>query len=421
MLFLCTAAGWAQGLVKGKVLDKRNSEPLSFVNVKVSQTATGKFVSGGMTDAVGNFNIQGLANDRYTLELTFVGYKTETRKFEITSSNTNQHYNIIYMSEDAKMLKGVTVTGQRSAMKLEVDRKTFDVAQLIGNAGQSASEVLDNIPSVEVDNDGNVSLRGNSSVEVWINGKASGLTTDNRAQILQQLPAETIESIEVIDNPSAKFSAEGSAGIINIVLKKDRKAGYYGSLQAGANTKGGANSSFNINYNSGLLDAYANIGYRHRQNTGYTESTQTSNTYNQSYKADNDNWGNNLFTRAGLTLHASKKDDLSLSGMLMKGERKSKSFTPYRYTAVADGLSNYLMDRLTRSSSDMNMFYTEFNYRHTFSKRHLLDFTVDYSRWKSDGDNFYRDSTVWEGNDVHAYDYQYRPQHINNRRWEVSI
>ena len=421
MLFLCTAAGWAQGLVKGKVLDKRNSEPLSFVNVKVSQTATGKFVSGGMTDAVGNFNIQGLANDRYTLELTFVGYKTETRKFEITASNTNQHYNIIYMSEDAKMLKGVTVTGQRSAMKLEVDRKTFDVAQLIGNAGQSASEVLDNIPSVEVDNDGNVSLRGNSSVEVWINGKASGLTTDNRAQILQQLPAESIESIEVIDNPSAKFSAEGSAGIINIVLKKDRKAGYYGSLQAGANTKGGANSSFNINYNSSLLDAYANIGYRHRKNTGYTESTQTSNTYNQSYKADNDNWGNNLFTRAGLTLHASKKDDLSLSGMLMKGERKSKSFTPYRYTAVADGLSNYLMDRLTRSSSDMNMFYSEFNYRHTFSKRHLLDFTVDFSRWKSDGDNFYRDSTVWEGNDVHAYDYQYRPQHINNRRWEVKL
>ena len=98
MLFLCTAAGWAQGLVKGKVLDKRNSEPLSFVNVKVSQTATGKFVSGGMTDAVGNFNIQGLANDRYTLELTFVGYKTEIRKFEITSSNTNQHYNIIYLS-----------------------------------------------------------------------------------------------------------------------------------------------------------------------------------------------------------------------------------------------------------------------------------------------------------------------------------
>ena len=421
MLILCTATGWAQGLVKGKILDKRNSEPLSFVNVKVTQTANGKFVGGGMSDANGNFKIQGLANAKYTLELTFVGYKSETRKFEINASNPNQHYNIIYMSEDAKMLKSVTITGQRSAMKLEVDRKTFDVAQLIGNAGQSASEVLDNIPSVEVDNDGNVSLRGNSSVEVWINGKASGLTTDNRAQILQQLPAESIERIEVIDNPSAKFSAEGSAGIINIVLKKDRKAGYYGSLQAGANTMGGANSSFNINYNSKLLDAYANIGYRHRKKTGYTESTQTSNTYDQRYKADNDRWGNNLFTRAGLTFHASKKDDLSLSGMLMKGKGKSKSFTPYEYTAVADGLTDYRMDRLTRSSNDMNMFYSEFNYRHSFTDRHFLYFTVDYSRWKSDGDNFYRDSTVWEGNDVHAYDYQYRPQHINNRRWEVKL
>jgi len=134
--------------------------------------------------------------------------------------------------------------------------------------------VLENIPSVEVDNDGNVSLRGNTSVEVWINGKASGLTSDNRAEILQQLPAESIERIEVIDNPSAKFSAEGSAGIINIVLKKDRRAGYYGSVQVGANTKGGANTSFNINYNSSLIDAYASVGYRHREGEGESVSRQ---------------------------------------------------------------------------------------------------------------------------------------------------
>ena len=126
------------------------------------------------------------------------------------------------------LLNEVVVTGQRSTVKLEVDRKTYDVDQNIANAGGSASDVLENIPSVEVDQDGNVSLRGNESVEVWINGKASGLTSDNRGEILQQLPAESIEKIEIIDNPSAKFSAEGSAGIINIVLKRDRKAGYYG-------------------------------------------------------------------------------------------------------------------------------------------------------------------------------------------------
>ena len=250
----------AQGFVKGKVLDKQNSEPLGFVNVRITQKASGAFVGGGMTDSEGNFTVKNLKNGAYVLTLTFVGYKEETRDFELTADSPKKTFTRIYMSENRNELAGVTITGQKSTMKLEVDRKSFDVTQLISNSGEAASDVLDNIPSVEVDNDGNVSLRGNSSVEVWINGKSSGLTSDNRAQILQQLPAESIEKIEVIDNPSAKFSAEGSAGIINIVLKKNRKAGYYGSLQAGGGTRGGANTSFNINYNSSKLDAYANIG-----------------------------------------------------------------------------------------------------------------------------------------------------------------
>ena len=425
LLIVAALTATAQGLVKGKVLDKKTDTPLGFVNVRVSSTADSKLVGGGMTDADGNFSVAGLKNGKYTLSLSFMGYKEEQRQFEITAAARQQSYSRLYMTEDAKLLKGVTVTGQKGTMKLEVDRKSFDVSQLISNAGQSASDVLDNVPSVEVDNDGNVSLRGNSSVEVWINGKASGLTSDNRAQILQQLPAESIERIEVIDNPSAKFSAEGSAGIINIVLKKDRKAGYYGSVQAGATTRGGANSSFNINYNSGLLDAYANIGYRHRSNKGYGESQQTSNTYNQTYSSDNNRWGNNLFTRAGLTLHASKNDDLTLSGMLMRGGGRSNSFTPYIYTAVREGLNDYRLDRLTRSKDEMQMYYGEFNYRHTFGKRHFIDFTADMSKWKMDGDNWYQDSTVTSlGYGVEPdvdYEYQYRPQRINNRRSEIKL
>ena len=229
-LLLCSTMAFSQGLVKGRVLDKNTNEALSYVNVKISQQGSDALLKGAVTDIDGKFSIDGLRNGDYTLTLTFVGYKTYTRNFTISSKNSSHHYTALYLSEDAHSLKEVTVTGQKSTMKLEVDRKSFDVSQLIGNAGQSASEVLENIPSVEVDNDGNVSLRGNTSVEVWINGKASGLTTDNRAQILQQLPAESIDHIEVIDNPSAKFSAEGSAGIINIVLKKDRTPGYYGSL-----------------------------------------------------------------------------------------------------------------------------------------------------------------------------------------------
>lgn len=230
-------AALAQGSVRGRILDKQTDEVMQFVNVAVL-TPQGKVVKGGITDATGQFNIGGLADGRYTLQVSFVGYKTLTRQFTLTPQHRREHYNLLYLGEDATMLKEVQVTGQRSQMKLEVDRKVFSVDQMLAAAGGSASDLLEQIPSIEVTTDGEISLRGNSSVEVWINGKASGLTTDNRAEILQQIPAESIERIEVIDNPSAKFSPEGSAGIINIILKRDRKAGYYGSLRAGVNKYG---------------------------------------------------------------------------------------------------------------------------------------------------------------------------------------
>lgn len=421
LLCLCAYTGWAQGIVKGKILDRQKSEPLGFVNIKVTEQGSDKFAGGGITNAGGNFNVTGLKDGKYTLTLTFMGYKDVTRQFEITPAKREVQFKLLYMAEDAKQLNEVTVTGQRATMKLEVDRKSFDVGQLISNAGQSASDVLDNVPSIEVDNDGNVSLRGNSSVEVWINGKASGLTSDNRAQILQQLPAESIDRVEVIDNPSAKFSAEGSAGIINIVLKKDRKAGYYGSVQAGGDTRGGANTSFNVNYNSRLIDSYLNIGYRHRANTGHMESQQTSDKYNQTYDSDSKQRGNNFFTRAGVTLHATTKDDFSLSGMLMHGGGNSHSYTPYIYTAVANGLNNYQLDRLNRSRTGMNMRYGEFNYRHSFNDKHFIDFTTDLSSWKMNNDNWYQDSTVIANVDDATYSYQYRPQHINNHRKELKL
>ena len=421
LLCLCAYTGWAQGTVKGKILDRQKSEPLGFVNIKVTEQGSDKFAGGGITDAGGNFNVTGLKDGKYTLTLTFMGYKDVTRQFEITPAKREVQFKLLYMAEDAKQLNEVTVTGQRATMKLEVDRKSFDVGQLISNAGQSASDVLDNVPSIEVDNDGNVSLRGNSSVEVWINGKASGLTSDNRAQILQQLPAESIDRVEVIDNPSAKFSAEGSAGIINIVLKKDRKAGYYGSVQAGGDTRGGANTSFNVNYNSRLIDSYINLGYRHRANTGHMESQQTSDTYNQTYDSDSKQRGNNFFTRAGVTLHATTKDDFSLSGMLMHGGGNSHSYTPYIYTAVANDLNNYQLDRLNRSRTGMDMRYGEFNYRHSFNDKHFIDFTADLSSWKMNGDNWYQDSTVIANVDDATYSYQYRPQYINNHRKELKL
>ena len=238
LFILCAAAVHAQGSVRGKVADTSTGQSMPFVNVAVYDRATQKFIKGAISDEKGLFHITGLPYGDYTVKLSYIGYTTLSDEFTVTEQRRHANFKLMHLSEDSQTLQEVTVTAQRPAMRLEVDRKSFDVTQDISNAGGAASDVLENIPSVEVDTDGNISLRGNTSVEVWINGKSSGLTSDNRAEILQQLPAESIDRIEVIDNPSAKYSAEGSAGIINIVLKKNRTAGYYGSLQGGGSTRG---------------------------------------------------------------------------------------------------------------------------------------------------------------------------------------
>ena len=213
---LCATLSYAQGSAKGKIVDSATGEPMSFVNVSIFNRSTQKFVTGAVTDDKGQFNIRQLAYGDYTLKLSYIGYTEVSRDFTLGEQHKHEYFNDMHMTEDSQTLEEVTVTAQRPGMRLEVDRKSFDVSQDISNAGMAATDVLENIPSVEVDTDGNISLRGNTSVEVWINGKASGLTSDNRAEILQQIPSESIDRIEVIDNPSAKFSAEGSAGIINI-------------------------------------------------------------------------------------------------------------------------------------------------------------------------------------------------------------
>ncbi len=422
-LFLSLTA-LAQGSVRGKVLDRQTDEGLPYVNIRVVQGE--KLVKGAITDGTGAFSITGLADGSYQLQVSYVGYKDLTRQFTIAPSDRRAHFNALYIAEDQKTLKEVTVTGQRSQMKLEVDRKVFSVDQMIASAGGSASELLEQIPSIEVTTDGEISLRGNSSVEVWINGKASGLTADNRGEILQQIPAESIERIEVIDNPSAKFSPEGSAGIINIILKRDRKAGYYGSLRVGANNHGGWNTGGNINYSSGVLDAFANLGYRRRAGTGGNESEQEylmTREY-QNATGSSENRGGNLFGRLGLTWHVTQKDDISLSGMTMQGKNDNESSTNYLYGLIGQGPYKQ-MHRENTGEGDMHMYHGELAYEHSWADFHKLKANFSYNRWMADNDNTYRDRTIAIGNSdpatTNAELYQYRPMHVRNRSMEAKL
>lgn len=424
-LVLATIAAQAQGTVKGRILDKQTDEVMQFVNVKITDS-NGKMVGGGMTDVNGSFQVNNLKDGAYTLQVTFVGYKTATRKFQITPQQRRVHYNALYISEDAQTLKEVQVVGQRSQMKLEVDRKTFSVDEVLAAAGGSVTDLLENIPSVEVTTDGEISLRGNTSVEVWINGKQSGLTSDNRAEILQQIPAESIERIEVIDNPSAKFSPEGTAGIINIILKRDRKAGYYGSVQTGANNQKGWNVGGNINYSSKWIDAYANLGLRRRRGNGGNISEQhypLQDTFLDS-ESDNTNKGRGLFGRGGLTFHLTDNDDLTASGMFMRGKPSQENVTTHDYGVLSTRqVTKHMTRTATSEDGSMNMYNAELAYTHKFNEKgtHKLDASLSYNKWEMNNSTVYQNDTTYTDGSPTTWSRQNRPMNVNNRNWEAKL
>lgn len=427
----------AQGVVKGKVIDAETREALSFVNIAVSPKGSTTIAGGVATDMDGEFSVEGLKNGQYVLTVSFVGYKSATREFTISKAAPVVQLKPIPLSEDSQTLGEVEITGIRSQMKFEIDKKVFSVDQAIAAAGGSASELLENIPSVEVDNEGTVSLRGSENVTVWINGKAQGLNSDNQGAILEQLPAESIERIEVITNPSAKYSPEGTVGIINIVLKRDRKPGYYGSVQAGTSVTqsgddfnwGGGRGGINYNYSSGIFDAYANVTYRSHRNIGYNDSyrenldTDDTPLSYLDQQGKNRSRGDNFFGRAGLTWHPTENDDISFDFMGMKGNHANDNSINYesRY-GTRDAQGEFIYDRIrtTTGSDDSHMLNFQAGYKHLWNTEHFIDMTVSRGQWASDNDNIY-DQITHQGTPLTTLNsYQSQQTNICNNFWEVQ-
>ena len=420
------AALMAQGSVRGKIVDKATSEPIEFVNVVVTPKGSDSMAGGAITDVDGVFRIEGLKYGSYVLTISYIGYQNATREFTLSASAKNANYRQIALEEDAQTLGEVEVTGIRSQMKFEIDKKVFNVDQAIAATGGSASDILQNIPSVEVDTEGTVSLRGSESVTVWINGKAQGLTADNQGDILEQMPAESIERIEVITNPSAKYSPEGTVGIINIVLKRDRKAGYYGSAQAGASMYdtdfGGYNASANINYSSGVLDAYANVSYRERRHMNENESYRENylgmdTTYLDQLGCGNMK-GGNVFARAGLTWNPTQKDHISFDLMGMMGNNERHNEINYEGGELINSTLHkaYTRNRTTTSTGDMLMYNLSIGYKHEWSTTHWIDFTASRHSWGNSGSNEYID-TVYNSYGT----YQLQKSTMDNVDYELQL
>ena len=294
------------GSISGKVIDKKTNEPLPYVNIVVKEN--NKVVTGGITSDKGIFQIKNLALKEYVVEIQFIGYKTILKSVKLTE-NSDVNLNTIAIEEDAIQLKGVEIVSERSTIEQKIDRKVINVGKDLTTAGATASEIMNNIPSVNVDQDGKISLRGNENVRVLVDGRPSNIEA---SQLLKQIPSTSIKKIELITNPSAKYNPEGMSGIINIVLHKNANDGFNASINTGltfAKTPK-INSSTNLNYKTGKVNFFATYGNNFGKKFNEGSILRLDDQSNQLFDIKNDD-KSHLF-KIGMDYYINDKNTLSV-------------------------------------------------------------------------------------------------------------
>jgi len=249
--------------VTGKIVDKKNNQPLEFATITLKNQKNPKAISGGITNNKGEYEADVIPGI-YDITIEFISFKS----VEIKGKNITEKTSIgtTGLEEDASQLNEVVVRAEKSSVEIKLDKKVYNVGQDMMVRGGTVSDVLDNVPSVSVDTEGNVSLRGSDNVRILIDGRPSYAV--NIAEALRQLPADAIDKVEVITNPSARYDAEGGSGIINIVLKKGKNHGFNGTLIASTGIPETYGLTANVNYKTEKFNYFTTAGYNHRTNEG---------------------------------------------------------------------------------------------------------------------------------------------------------
>jgi len=250
--------------ITGNIIDSNTKEPLEYATVVLNNLET-KQLSGGITDEKGNFTIK-IIPGTYDISFEFISFKTIKISKKIINSSLN--FGTIKLSEDSDKLDEIVIIAEKSTVEIRLDKRIYNVGKDMTVKGGSASDVLDNVPSVDVDVEGNVSLRGNENVRILIDGKPSALVGLSGSDALRQLPANAIERVEVVTSPSARYDAEGTAGILNIILRKGVATGLNGSLNTTIGDPIQYSIASNINFRTKKINFFTNLGYRNSSSPG---------------------------------------------------------------------------------------------------------------------------------------------------------
>ncbi|WPP52830.1 outer membrane beta-barrel family protein [Catalinimonas niigatensis] len=358
----------AQGSVTGQVIDTESGSPLEFTTVSLLQGPDSTLVTGGYTDSDGRFTIEAKPG-QYMVKVQFVSYDTKLID-AVQIGNGIKDLGTLSLSANTATLQEVVVEAQKEQMVLELDKRVFNVAQDLSNTGRNAADILDNLPSVTVDVDGNVSLRGSGNVRILVDGKPSGLIGIGNTDGLRTLNGDVIERVEVVTNPSARYDAEGSAGIINIVLKKKKNSGLNGSFTTNIGTPENYGASINMNYRKSWMNFFVNYGVNYRRSPGRGSSYQEF--YDEEYitRRTNDRVRGGLSNnfRVGTDFIINEYNTITASALYNVSDQDNNTDTWYRdYT-----LDNVLLERTLRTDmeheDEENQEY-ELYYKRTYDKK----------------------------------------------------
>jgi len=421
----------------GKILDSITGKPIEAASVQLVQnkydSVTKKrkevVVAGMLTKNNGEFNLESVpVMGQYKLKISAIGFKTyeknislvDPKSFRNNNNNASQDFTSmlgnfdkdlgnIKLEIDSKVLGNVTVTGTKPLVQLGIDRKIYNVERDLSAVGGTAVDVMKNVPSVSVDIDGNVTLR-NSPPQIYVDGRPTTLTLD-------QIPADQIASIEVITNPSAKFDASGgTSGILNIVLKKNRKAGYNGNVRAGIDMRGKFNAGGDINIRQGKFNFFANANYNQRKSISH--GTTDRNTFLKTPSTDlhqedkTINNGHFAFGRIGMDYFVDNRNTLTISGLMVRGHFKSNLNSDLFVDTLSGINTSSYTNRTTNNDGQFTNRAGTFSYLHNFPKNGH-QFTADLNYNKSRNSN---SSLI--NNDVFAV--SGGPQTSNNRQQQLG-
>jgi outer membrane receptor protein involved in Fe transport len=377
LLFFCVQfllVAQNTGTLTGVIIDKTLKESIPYANVSIFDN--GKLVTGVITKENGSFSIKDIPLKKLKVEIAFIGYKKIIRELNFSVENATINLNTITLEEDAIQLKGVEIISERSTIEQKIDRKVINIGKDIIASGNTASDILNNVPTVSVDaQTKEISLRGNSNVRILIDGKPSNI---DAAQLLQQIPSSSIKQVELITNPSAKYNPEGMSGIINIILHKNSNEGFNGSINSGVTfaITPKVNSALNLNYKTGKVNFYTNYGFNHgkNRNFGTIDSERPNSENSQDFNSYNQNTSH--LVKFGVDFYMDDRNTFSLfTNQNISLSRGAGSNTiDYFDIDLRDS------EQLTKQNNDNNTQTYDFAYKHDFTKKdETLDVQANYS------------------------------------------